>query len=369
MKRINLLFKPASSLCNMRCRYCFYHDISADRDIPSYGIMLPETQDKTLDNVFSCLEPGDEITIGFQGGEPALAGLQWFRDFAEKVRALKGGVKVSYTFQTNGTLLDESWCDFFKEHNFLVGLSIDGGKRFHDQNRLTNSGEPTFEKCMKAKELFLKMQVEYNILCVLTNDLAREPEKVWRFILHEHIRFIQFIPCLADLGSRDEKTPLRPALFAQFYTRLLALWIREFEKGNYISVKLFDDTVNYFYKGMRTSCGIDGKCQNQFVIEADASVYPCDFYCSDEYRIGNLMTHNIRELFDNQEALGFLNEKPELSEICETCRHVTKCQGGCKRMQGIMYALRGDPICGYGSFLEKCLGPLVHTVQRALVKK
>jgi uncharacterized protein len=159
---------------------------------------------------------------------------------------------------------------------------------------------------------------------------------------------------------------LRPALFAQFYSRLLPLWIEELEKGNYISVKMFDDVVNYFFRGIPTSCGLDGRCHNQYVIEADGSVYPCDFYAYDSYRIGNLTETTPREIFNTEKVQAFILEKPELPKICGSCDFFQKCRGGCKRMRNVMYAGAGGAVCGFRSFLEKCLGPLKHTVRTYL---
>jgi uncharacterized protein len=324
---------------------------------------------KIIDNTFKCLDDGDEINFAFQGGEPSIAGLPWFRSFTDTVALWKKNIKVSYAFQTNGLLLDESWCDFFRENNFLLGLSIDACSRFHDHNRLSVSGEGTYEACMKAKELLEQKQVEYNILCVLTNELAKEPEKVWRFILNEKIRFIQFIPCM---GPPDDQitsnvstvNTLRPAMFAKFFSRLLPLWIKELENGNYISVKQFDDAANFFFRGIPTSCGIDGCCHNQYVIEADGSAYPCDFYCFDEYKIGNLAESTLRELFYTEKVKQFINEKPELPKICGSCKYLKACQGGCKRMRNVVYADCGKVVCGFRSFLDKCLLPLETTVRK-----
>ena len=374
MKRHSLLIKPASSLCNMRCEYCFYSGISAVRDTPSYGIMPLEVVEKLIGNIFRDINEEDEITIAFQGGEPSLAGLSWFKHFIEYAAPRKKGVAVNYAFQTNGLLLDESWCEFFHEYNFLLGLSIDAGKRLHNRNRLSASGEGTYEACLRSKELMEKNHVEYNVLCVLTNDLAKEPDKAWRFIQNEKIRYMQFIPCLEapseDFGAgRPDGNALRPARFAAFYSRLLYWWIKELENGNYISVKLFDDVVNYFCKGIPTSCGINGQCRHQYVVEADGSVYPCDFYAFDKYKIGNLAESSLREMFDTQKVRDFLLEKPELPVICNSCGFFNTCRGGCKRMRHVMYIGAGGLICGFRTFLEKCLGPLEYAVRRVFANQ
>jgi uncharacterized protein len=170
----------------------------------------------------------------------------------------------------------------------------------------------------------------------------------------------------------DEKTSpfaLRPARFASFYARLYYWWMKALENGAYYSIKFFDDTANYFFRGAPTSCGINGRCHVQYVVEADASVYPCDFYGLDQYNAGKLTAHTLRELFDNPVTQGFLQEERSLPELCNSCSYIKYCNGGCKRMGNVMYAgVPGSPsfgsVCGYKMFLDKCLKPLEHTVGR-----
>ena len=369
---MNILLKPASSLCNMRCRYCFYSGVSSVREKASYGIMPAETADAVIDNVFKDSGNHDRVTFAFQGGEPSLAGLEWYKRFTKKASSYSRNCR--YAFQTNGLLLDDAWCDFFLEHNVLAGISIDPGRRFHDRNRFSDAGggaftSGTFSACMNSKNLLEKKGAQYNVLCVLTSDLAKEPEKAWRFIINERIRYIQFIPCL-DPPPEAQPDPklyagntLRPALFAQFYTRLFPWWIRELEQGNYISIKLFDDIANYFFKGVTTSCGIDGKCRLQYVVESDGSVYPCDFYAFDHYKLGNLAESSPGDLLETPRAREFLISKPELPKICGSCRFLSACNGGCKRMRNIMYTGEGAAICGFRILLEKCLAPLERAVR------
>ncbi|GHT56026.1 radical SAM/SPASM domain-containing protein [Spirochaetia bacterium] len=365
MKRLSLLIKPASSLCNMRCRYCFYADISSSRIVPSYGIMDAETRARIIDNVFKDLEDGDEVTFAFQGGEPTLAGLPYFEKFVEHIAAQKRKVIIHYAFQTNGLLIDDEWASFFHKNNFLLGLSLDGGERFHDRNRLDAKGEGTWNRILQSKKILEAHQAEYNILTVLTNETANEPDKVWRFIQNEKIAYIQFIPCLEDLeGQDDSKNALRPARFAHFYSRLFYWWSKELEQGRYISVKFFDDIVNYFFKGIPTACGINGQCSAQYVVEADGSVYPCDFYVLDKYNLGNLADLTLREIFETEKMHSFLSEKPETPPICGGCKYFKLCRGGCKRMRNVQYYGEAGVVCGNKIFLDKCLEPLEHTVKR-----
>jgi uncharacterized protein len=133
------------------------------------------------------------------------------------------------------------------------------------------------------------------------------------------------------------------------------------EKGNYISIKLFDDVANCFLRGRATTCGIDGQCHNQYVIEADGSVFPCDFYAFDQYKTGNLTSNTLRDNFDSPKTYDFVTKRPALPTLCIDCEFFDSCRGGCKRMQDVMYAGNGA-ICGYRSFLKKCLGPLEEAV-------
>ena len=368
MKHLSIMIKPASSLCNMRCRYCFYADISHAREVRSYGIMSDDVMNKILNSIFKDVDEGDTLSFAFQGGEPSIAGLPWFRKFTENAAQRRRNITLQYAFQTNGLLLDDSWCDFFREYNFLIGLSMDCGKRFHDRNRFSASGEGTYDKVLEIKKMLDEKKVEYNILCVLTNVLAKEPEKVWNFIINNNIRYIQFIPCLEPPGegSYDRENILRPAQFAHFYSRLLPRWIAELDKGNYISVKLYDDVVNYYLKNRTTACGINGQCHNQYVVEADGGVYPCDFFAFDQYRTGNLVNNTLRDNFNSLKTYDFVTKRPALPKLCNTCEFFDSCHGGCKRMSDVMYAGNGA-ICGYQSFLRKCLGPLEEAVRRAFL--
>jgi uncharacterized protein len=290
--------------------------------------MKTGTMSRIIENVYRELDDGDEVTFAFQGGEPTLAGLGWFRQFTENITSRQRDVRVNYALQTNGLLIDDSWAEFLHKCNFLTGLSMDAGAKFHDANRPDAGGKGTWETCLRSKALLEKHGAEYNILCVLTNELAGDPDRAWRFILNGKIRFIQFIPCLGSLdGNSESPLALRPARFAGFYSRLYYWWMKELEKGSYISVKFFDDTANFFLKGIPAACGIDGRCRSQYVVEADGSVYPCDFYALDHYNAGNLTLHTLGELFDSEGMRTFLREERNLPTLCLSCSYLKMCGG------------------------------------------
>ena len=353
LKHITVMIKPASSICDMRCNYCFYKDVAASRQRASYGFMSRETALALINNVFCVLSAGDNITFAFQGGEPGLVGLEFFSFFiGEADKAMPPGVQAHYALQTNGLMIDDNWCKLFKANNFLVGLSLDGYIALHNQNRIDSGGKGTFSQVIKAKKLLELHNVDYNILSVITAETARHTGKLWDFILREKIRHIQFIPCLEPLnGGAHPKTALTGERFYQFYSTLFRLWKREAVKGNFISVRLFNELAALLVAGQRAPCGLSGRCSPQIIIEADGSAYPCDFYVLDGHYIGNLADENLQVIFEKVAASDFLQETRQRPKRCTDCTHNIWCKGGCKRMAGTVY---GDS-CGMRLFLDECL--------------
>jgi len=354
MKHLSVLIKPASAACNLRCKYCFYANVSSLREVCSFGNMKADVMENMIDQLYQDLEAGDHMTFAFQGGEPTLAGLTYFKNFINYVKAQNSHVKVHYALQTNGTLIDEQWCQFLKENQFLVGLSVDGNIKFHNDNRPDARGKGSYRKVMATKRLFDQYQIDYNVLCVLTNQNARHPQKIFKFLLSENLHYIQFIPCLDDLDTKESAFyALQPQRFASFYKQFFELWKKEFGLGNYISVNLFDNLVNLLARGRVGSCGLLGRCQPQYVIESNGNVYPCDFYVLDEYCLGNITEKSLTELFQNATMKKFLNcGRDEISPYCQKCSFFNMCGGGCKRMKNAMYLNKAETYCGYQDFLN-----------------
>lgn len=354
MKHVSLLIKPASSLCNLRCRYCFYADVAANRDIPSFGFMTAATRDAVIRNAFAALDDGDEVTFAFQGGEPTLVGLGWFQDFVAEVRRQPARVTVHYALQTNGTRLDDAWAAFLDEHGFLVGLSLDLDRELHNRNRPDPGRRGTWDRVLAAREILDRHAVATNILCVLTEELAGRPAAVWSMLEELNIGFVQFIPCLPDLDAA-ERGPwaLTPASFASFYTAIFARWSADLAAGRYRSIGFFDNLFQLMLDGTVTSCGFTGQCTIQNVIEADGSAYPCDFYVLDPFRLGNLAEQPLPELWRHPHGAAFLRSRRRLPDRCGSCRFRQICRGGCKRMDGVMYVNDEGTFCGYQAFLER----------------
>jgi len=364
MKSLSIMLKPASSLCNLRCKYCFYKDVSDRRSIPSWGLMEGETVRRILQRVAADLSPGDSIHFAFQGGEPTLAGLSYFQDFVQQAKALMPMVQISYALQTNGVLLDDKWCRFLKDNNFLVGISLDILPECHDAVRVDAQGSGTYCRVLDSIRRMKAHKVEFNVLCTLTNAIARHPQQVWKRLVQLDISYVQFTPCLGTLDS-DEQSPyaLTPRRFASFYTQLFSLWFADYQKGRYRSIKMIDDTINLMVFGKPTSCGMNGTCQPQLVVEADGSVYPCDFYCLDEYKLGSLQEQGFLELLGSPLVQQFIHRPHIQPELCKQCQFASFCGGNCKRMQKEICCAGNDSFCGYQAFLTQC-GPALAEIAR-----
>ncbi len=350
----SVMIKPASGHCNLRCKYCFYIDECNIRGEYSMGMMTPEDARKLVKQVLGQLSPSDSINFAFQGGEPTLAGLPYFEAFVAAVREHPFAGSVTYALQTNGYVIDTAWATFLHIHNFLVGLSIDGPAQYHDANRVNRKGEGTYTQIIKVKKLLDAHKVEYNVLTVLTERAARHPKEYWNFILKNKIQYIQFVPCLSELSGGDSGgSALSPARFASFYSALFPLWASELMQGHYVSVKFFDDFYNLLLKRNCTACGFTGRCNIQLIVEADGSVYPCDFYVLDEWKLGNIYTDSLNALRSCEKGNEFLQRPRTGGALCDACKYRNLCGGGCPRMKTSMYLDETKNLCGYKEFIDR----------------
>ena len=326
MRSLNLLIKPASGACNLRCKYCFYTDVSANRRVNHYGMMSRDTAKSIIRRA---LKEARQVTFAFQGGEPTLWGLDHFRFFVETAARLNTNhAEIHYALQTNGILLNEDWAVFFKEHGFLIGLSLDGYKELHDVNRLDAAGRSSFSRVIKAAALLRKAGVEYNILSVVTSKTARNPGKLYRFFQNQNFRFLQFIPCIDDFDSTEKH--LTADQYGQFLKTLFDLWFRSWISGQGVSIRYFDNLLYMFMGHPPEQCAMNGVCHVQFTIESDGGVYPCDFYALDQWRLGNIHTDAFESMLASDVAGRFIAESRPLEE-CARCRWFMLCRGGCKR--------------------------------------
>lgn len=360
MNRISFLIKPASSSCNMQCRYCFYNDVSQHRKIDNYGKMNKNVMKSLIDKAIN-IPNVNEITFMFQGGEPTLAGIDFFKDFCNYVdQKKKNNQLIHYGIQSNGILMNEEWYQLFQKYNFLVGISLDGYKDNHDYYRLTKKSGTSYKQVMSIITSLKKHNIDFNILTVLTKGLAKHPDKLYKFIKNNDLKYIQFIPCLQDLDEIENKFALTPELFSHFYKRIYTLWKEDFLQGHYYSIALFDNII-CMLKGIAPKiCGMLGKCSPHMVVESDGSIYPCDFYVLDEYCVGNITKDSIENVFNHENMKHFLNQKRQLNSLCEKCEFIEICHGNCKRMSQTYY---NNDYCGYKDFLAFSIPSMQYIAQ------
>ena len=351
MKYFSTLIKPAGSLCNMSCSYCFYADASSLRQNANHSIMSDEIMDVLIERVFTTFNEEAFISFAFQGGEPLLAGLAWFERFIKIVDEHKKSFHhVQYSIQTNGLNLNEQWAEFFHTHDFLVGVSLDGFVQNHDALRTDAKNHPTYEKVMRNVRLLQKAQVKFNVLTVLTSSLSHHPERLFQFYRKNELRFVQLIPCLPELGKTKSTEALSARQFLNFYDCFYELWLKEFQKGNVFSVSFFDNLIPMFAGIPPQQCGFLGQCHNQFVIESDGSVYPCDFYALDKWCLGKITQHSLMELALSEKAKEFVKAPKERSKHCQDCRYEGICHGQCRRLS-VCYA--DENLCALKEFMRK----------------
>ncbi len=327
-----MMIKPASSACNLACTYCFYRDSAAKRAVPDRGFM---TDAVTEAIIAKCLEEAEHCSFMFQGGEPTLAGLPFFRRFVLTVNRLNEVRRrtVSYAFQTNGLVLDRDWANFFRENRFLVGVSFDGTARLHDLHRKDGAGDGSARRVLRSISLLKEQGVEFNILSVVTPAMADNARPVWDFFKGRGLPFLQFIPAIDPFGEEPGagSASLSPDAYARFLMQLFDLWYESLSSGKGVSVRFFDNLVSMLAGYPPESCDMAGVCSVQYVAESDGSIYPCDFYCTDEYLLGNILEASIVELDARRKKMQFVETSPNTDRECLECRWRPLCRGGCKR--------------------------------------
>lgn len=332
MPPMNILIKPASGSCQMRCQYCFYADEMCNRETGSYGMMKPEVQEIMVKKVLRAAD--NSVTFAFQGGEPTLVGLEYYHNLIRLVEKYnRKGLQVSYALQTNGYDVSEEWAKFFAKHRFLVGVSLDGPRDIHDRYRKDARGQGTFDRVMETIRLFRLHKVEYNILTVVNGHTADEIGRIYRFFRKQDFVYQQYIACLDPLGSLRGKMEysLTPEKYGKFLKKLFDLWYEDMSRKNYVYNRYFENLVGMIAGYRPESCTLMGQCSPNYVLEADGSMYPCDFYVLDEYRLGNLMTDEFEDFEKKRREIGFIEASAKHEPECLECRWGYLCRGGCRR--------------------------------------
>lgn len=325
---ITLMVKPASSKCNLKCDYCFYLDEENNRIDKNRDIMKETTIESIVKKTHSI---ANNINYIFQGGEPAIAKLRWFEYFITLVNKYKKKNDViSYSFQTNGTLIDESFAKFFKDNNFLVGVSYDGFNRIHDLHRKYANKIKSSKDVIKGINNLRKYNVNYNILTVVTNEVANNINKIYPNLVNSGETYLQFIACLDPLFNDSNKF-LSPKEYGKFLVELFDMWYFDLKRNKNISIRLFNNFISILLNNPPEACDMNGICSIQYVFESNGDVFPCDFYCLDDYLLGNILVDDYSDFDNKRKEINFIKNPPILHDDCINCKYLNLCRGGCPR--------------------------------------
>lgn len=363
-KSLSLLIKPASGNCNLQCKYCFYLDVIKKREIESFGMMKEEVLEELVKKAYSYVD--NFVTFAFQGGEPLLRGIEFFYSLIEYINKYNvNKVKTTFSVQTNGTLINKEWAEFFKKHSFLVGISLDGSSLTHDLHRVDANNKGSFKSVQEGIKILDDYSVDYNILCVVTKAIAKSSVKTYNFFKAKNYKYIQFIPCLDGLGDipGGNSYSLTPSDYGKFLINIFDIWYKDILNNKYTSVRMLDNLVMILKGRQPESCDLRGVCSKGTVIEADGSLYPCDFYVVDKWKIGNIMDEDFSALIANKKMDEFVESSMNISDDCKNCKYAFICRGGCRRHKEP--AINGQPLSNYfcesyKAFYDHALDGLYH---------
>jgi uncharacterized protein len=241
------------------------------------------------------------------------------------------GQQVSNTLQTNGVLLDDHWCRFFRENKFLLGISIDGPKEFHDVYRVDHSGAGTFDRVMRGIECCKRHEVEFSALVLLNNLNVEQPERLLDFLIENDLTYVQFIPCVETdpATGRLADFSITPKQYGDFLCKLFDLWYRYGPEK--INIREFDSLVTHYVLGKHTICTYSKQCAGFVVIEHTGDAFCCEFFVESEWRLGNILQTPIEKLASDHKKRAFARNKEKLCDKCLVCRHLDICRGGCMK--------------------------------------
>ncbi len=325
----SLLIKPASAVCNLDCAYCFYLDREADpySALPARR-MTEDTLERLVDTYLFYSYP--ESTFAFQGGEPTLAGPAFYENLVKlQQRFGRNGQSVSNAMQTNGVLLTDRWCELFKAYNWLIGISMDGPEAVHDLYRYNKQGAGSWRKVMAGLELLKKHRVEFNVLCVVSQANVEKAGEVYKFFRSLGIDHLQYIP-LSEFDERGQPLPftITPEQYGRFLCETFEVW---WPHRKQVRIRYFDNIAEAVAGQRPSTCTMHQTCDSYVVVEFNGDVYPCDFFVSNEWKLGNVNVDSWPEIARKQRRYQFAAKKTIAHPECIACEYQSICHGGCPK--------------------------------------
>jgi uncharacterized protein len=348
---VHLMAKPTGAICNLDCSYCFY--LEKESLFPKRHRFL--MSDEVLRSYIAQSirsEPSPEVLFTWQGGEPMLRGLEFYRQAVMLQRELSDGKTIRNSLQTNGVLLDEEWCAFLAKSGFMVGISLDGPREIHDSARVDKQGRPTFDAVMRAIALLKKYHIEFNVLVTVTNEVSRHPEAVYRFLKHSGVTHIQFNPVVERIANGNERDlgltfaqpgksrsgqdvllsphSVAPEVYGEFLIAIFDEWVRH-DVGS-IYVMNFEWALASFLRLPATVCLFAENCGKALVLEHDGKVYSCDHFVYPDHLLGNIKESELSDLFNSPQQQAFGKAKSaDLPDYCRRCEVRFACHGECPK--------------------------------------
>jgi len=333
MQAFHVMLKPRGPVCNLECAYCFY--LRKEAMYPYASFRMSDELLESFTHQYIQAQNVPEITFAWQGGEPTLMGLDFFRkavDYQRKYHQV--GQKINNSLQTNAILLDDEWCQFFKQHNFLLGVSLDGPQELHDIYRLDKGGQPTFERVVRGINLLQKHRVAFNILACVNDRTAQYPLDVYHFLRDDvGATYIQFIPIVENISDPVQPTSARSvtgSVYGQFLNTIFDEWVQN--DVSKIFVQIFDVALAA-WSGFRPGlCVHEATCGQALAMEHNGDLYSCDHYVDSGHFLGSMNDHSLVELINLPQQRQFgRDKKASLPRQCRKCCVRFACNGGCPK--------------------------------------
>jgi uncharacterized protein len=364
----HVMAKPTGARCNLDCAYCFF--LKKDALYPGSDFrMSDEVMEAYIRQTIEAHQV-PTVTLAWQGGEPTLMGLDFFRRAVEVEKSCqKPGTTIENTIQTNGVLLDEDWCEFLRENGFLVGLSVDGPREMHDAYRRDKGGKSVFDRVVHAARLLQQHRVEFNILCTVNAVNSRYPLEVYRFFRDVlKTPYLQFIPIVErdnetgnQVGTRVTDRSVLPEQYGRFLIEIFDEWVRRDVGKMY--VLFFDGVLMSYVRGLSSLCILQPTCGEGVALEHNGDVYSCDHFVEPKHLLGNIGQTPMAALVSSEEQRAFGRAKSiGLPRTCRECRYLFTCHGECPKNR-VLTTPDGEPglnwLCaGLKMFFEHTQKPM-----------